>query len=129
MLSQNANIFPGRSRPGTAVWECVPSTLNRQEVARAKSSYTKRMVFFNGIQCCGDKVGQPGGRLEIGICVVEQMSRDGEHSNFRWLLTPKQLREIERVDFSPDCAPFLSSCFSSDDNLWCDADFGSGWPP
>lgn len=31
------------------------------------------MVFFNGIQCCGDKVGQPGGRPETGICVVEQM--------------------------------------------------------
>ncbi len=62
MLSQKANIFPGRSRPGTAVWERDPSTLSYQEVARAKSSYTNSMVFFNDIQCCTDKVGQQGER-------------------------------------------------------------------
>lgn len=123
MLSQKANIFPGRSRPGTAVWECDPSTLSWQQVARTKSSYTNSMVFFNDVQCCGDKVGQPGGRPETGICVVEQMSRDGENAKIRWLLSPKQLREIERVEFSPDIDPFPSSYsgFSSDDE-WLD------WP-
>lgn len=118
MLSQKANIFPGRSRPGTAVWERDPSTLSCQEVARAKSSYTKSMIFFNCIQCGGDKVGQPGGRPETGICVVEQMSRDGENAKIRWLLTPKQLREIERVEFSPDCDPFPRSYLDSDDDIW-----------
>jgi hypothetical protein len=118
MLSQKANIFPGRSRPGTAVWERDPSTLTCQEVARAKPNYTKSMVFFNDVQCCGDKVGQPGGRPETGICVVEQMSRDGENAKIRWLLTPKQLREIERVEFSPDCDPFPRSYLDSDDDLW-----------
>lgn len=126
MLSQKANIFPGRSRPGTAVWERNPSTLTSQEVARTKSSYTKSMVFFNGLQGCGDEVGQPGGRPETGICVVEQMSRDGENAKIRWLLTPKQLREIDRVEFSPDCDPFPRSYLDldSDDDLWFD-DFGS----
>ncbi len=76
------------------------------------------MIFFNGIQCGGDKVGQPGGRPETGICVVEQMSRDGENAKIRWLLTPKQLREIERVEFSPDCDPFPRSYLDSDDDLW-----------
>ena len=128
MFSQKANIFPGRSRPGTAVWERDPSTLSCQEVARAKPNYTKSMVFFNGIQCCGDKVGQPGGRPETGICVVEHMSRDGENAKIRWLLTPKQLREIERVEFSPDCDPFPRSYLDSDDDLWSDV-FGSDWPP
>jgi hypothetical protein len=128
MLSQKANIFPGRSRPGTAVWERDPSTLTGQEVARTKSSYTKSMVFFNGLQGYHDKVGQPGGRPETGICVVEQMSRDGENAKIRWLLTPKQLREIERVEFSPDYDPFPRSYLDSDDDLWCD-DFGSDWPP
>ena len=118
MLSQKANIFPGRSRPGTAVWERDPSTLSYQEVARTKSSYTNSMVFFNDVQCCGDKVGQPGGRPETGICVVEQMSRDGENAKIRWLLTPKQLREIERVEFSPDCDPFPRSYLDSDDDSW-----------
>ncbi len=118
MLSQKANIFPGRSRPGTAVWERDPSTLSCQEVARAKPNYTKSMIFFNCIQCGGDKVGQPGGRPETGICVVEQMSRDGENAKIRWLLTPKQLREIERVEFSPDCDPFPRSYLDSDDDLW-----------
>ena len=125
MLSQKANMFPGRSRPGTAVWERDPSTLSCQEVARTKSSYTKSMVFFNGLQGCHDKVGQPGGRPETGICVVEQMSRDGENAKIRWLLTPKQLREIERVEFSPDCDPFPRSYLDSDDDLWCDDGFGS----
>ena len=74
------------------------------------------MVFFNGIQCCGDKVGQSGGRPETGICVVEQLSRDGENAKIRWLLTPKQLREIERVEFSPDYDPFPKS----DDDFWSD---------
>lgn len=118
MFSQKANIFPGRSRPGTAVWERDPSTLSYQEVARTKSSYTNSMVFFNDVQCCGDKVGQPGGRPETGICVVEQMSRDGENAKIRWLLTPKQLREIERVEFSPDCDPFPRLYLDSDDDLW-----------
>jgi hypothetical protein len=127
MLSQKANMFPGRSRPGTAVWERDPSTLTGQEVARTKSSYTKSMVFFNGLQDYRD-VGQPGGRPETGICVVEQMSRDGENAKIRWLLTPKQLREIERVEFSPDYDPFPRSYLDSDDDLWCD-DFGSDWPP
>ena len=129
MLSQKANMFPGRSRPGTAVWERDPSTLSYQEVARTKSSYTKSMVFFNGLQGYHDKVGQPGGRPETGICVVEQMSRDGENAKIRWLLTPKQLREIERVEFSPDCDPFPRSYLDSDDDLWCDDEFGSDWPP
>jgi hypothetical protein len=124
ILSQKANIFPGRSRPGTAVWECDPSTLSWQQVARAKSSssYTKSMVFFNNISPFY-KVGQPGGRPETGICVVEHMSRDGENAKIRWLLTAKQLREIERVKFSPDIDPFPSSYsgFSSDDE-WLD------WP-
>lgn len=119
MLSQKANIFPGRSRPGTAVWECDPSTLSWQQVASAKSRYTKSMVFFNNISPFY-KVGQPGGRPETGICVVERMSRDGENAKIRWLLTPKQLREIERVEFSPDIDPFPSSGFSSDDDWYHD---------
>ena len=130
MLSQKANMFPGRSRPGTAVWERDPSTLNGQEVARTKSSYTKSMVFFNGLQGYRE-VGQAGGRPETGICVVEQMSRHGENAKIRWLLTPKQLREIERVEFSPDCDPFPISYLDldSDDELcFDDAFFGSDWP-
>lgn len=119
MFSQKANIFPGRSRPGTAVWERNPSTLSWQEVAQTKSNYTKSMVFFNRLQGCCDEVGQPGGRPETGICVVEQMSRDGENAKIRWLLTPKQLREIERVEFSPECDPFpISYLDSDDDDLW-----------
>jgi len=116
MLSQKANMFPGRSRPGTAVWERNPSTLNWQEDTGAKSNYTKSMVFFNGRHGCRDEVGQPGGRPETGICVVEQLSRDGENAKIRWLLTPKQLREIERVEFSPDYDPFPKS----DDDFWSD---------
>ena len=113
LFSQKANVFPGRGRPGTAQWVNVP-TGYRTRVS--DSIYTKSMVFFTHEVCRGGEVGQKGGREETGICVVERMKQDGENAKIRWLLSAKQLHEMERVEFRPEYDPFPPApVYSSDD--------------
>jgi hypothetical protein len=112
LFSQKANVFPGRGRPGTARWETVPTGFRTRE---SDSIYTKSMVFFTHFVCQGGEVGQKGGREETGICVVERMKQDGENAKIRWLLSAKQLHEMERVEFNPECDPFPpAELYSSD---------------
>jgi hypothetical protein len=61
-------------------------------------------------------IGQHGGREETGICVVQQLKQNGDAATIRWLLSVKQLREMERVSFHPECSPFRTTdCYSSED--------------
>ncbi len=111
LFSQKANVFPGRGRPGTARWETVPTGFRTRE---SDSIYTKSMVFFTHEICRFGEVGQKGGREETGICVVERMKQDGENAKIRWLLSAKQLHEMERVEFNPEYDPFSAEWYSSD---------------
>jgi hypothetical protein len=133
LFSQKANVFPGKARPGTARWTVDPSSLFRAPVFDP-TVYTKSMVFFNlqecrGIVANGDMratrdtktefiVGAMGGRDETGICVVERLKQMGNEAKIRWLLSAKQLREMERIVFSPEYDPFRF--FDSDDCDWSD---------
>jgi len=117
LFSQKANVFPGRGRPGTARWATVPTGYKTRE---SDSIYTKSMVFFTHDVCRDGDVGQIGGREETGICVVERMKQDGENAKIRWLLSAKQLHEMERVEFNPEYDPFPPTpSYSSD----CDYDY------
>ena len=61
--------------------------------------------------------GQRGGREETGICVVERLKENGDAAPIRWLLSAKQLHEMERVVFCPEPVPFrtIYDGYSSDD--------------
>jgi len=135
LLSQKANVFPGKARPGTARWLVDPTNLWSAPVFDPKV-YTKSMVFFNLRACrvpvgTGDErevrttkpvfiVGASGGRDETGICVVERLTQFGNEAKIRWLLSAKQLREMERVVFVSDCCPFreLVDYDSDYDDYW-----------
>ena len=136
MFSQKANLFPGKARPGTARWLVDPTNQYPAPVFDPKV-YTNSMVFFNLRACrvpvgMGDErevrttkpvylVGASGGRDETGICVVERLTQFGNEAKIRWLLSAKQLREMERVVFSPDCCPFRAKSYDSDDSdYWWD---------
>ena len=135
LFSQKANVFPGKARPGTARWTVDPASLFPAPVFDPMV-YTKSMVFFNlhecrGIVANGDMratrttnpvfiVGAMGGRDETGICVVERLKQMGNEAKIRWLLSAKQLREMERVVFSPEYSPFRFFSESDDcsDEYW-----------
>ena len=93
LFSQHANIFPGRRRYGTARW--INSAFSHKNMRDPK--YTTNMVFNHVPK---------GGRDDAGICVVERMKEAGEDAKIRWLLTAKQMREMQRVSLSPECNPF-----------------------
>lgn len=122
LLSQKANVFPGKARHGTAHWTtdpCMTCPPFDPEV------YSKSMVFFSSRKCRDSKnaivIGQHGGREETGICVVQQLKQNGDAATIRWLLSATQLREMERVAFVPECSPFRvsidydSDCYGYDD--------------
>ena len=131
LLSQKANVFPGKARHGTARWTVDPTNKYPAPVFDPKI-YTKSMVFFNLRDCRGTTispderevrttkpvfiVGASGGRDETGICVVERLTQFGNEAKIRWLLSAKQLREMERVVFSPDYCPFRAKSYDSDDS-------------
>jgi hypothetical protein len=131
LLSQKANVFPGKARHGTARWLVDPTNQYPAPVFDPQV-YTKSMVFFNLSACrisvgTGDErevrttkpvfiVGTSGGRNETGICVVERLAQFGDEAKIRWLLSAQQLRKMERVVFSPDCCPFRSKSYDSDDS-------------
>lgn len=131
LFSQKANLFPGKARHGTARWLVDPTNQYPAPVFDP-NVYTKSMVFFNLRACRGATistderevrttkpvylVGAMGGRDETGICVVERLTQFGNEAKIRWLLSAKQLREMERVVFSPDCCPFRAKSYDSDDS-------------
>ena len=116
LFSQKANVFPGKARPGTAHWTqdpvMKPSDYAFNQVPMFNPSvHTKSMVFFSLRACRNDTtndiiIGQQGGREETGLCVVERLKLDGDAAKIRWLLSAKQLREMERVVFWPEHSPF-----------------------
>ena len=110
LLSQKANVFPGKARHGTARWTTDPLMT---QPAFDPEVYSKSMVFFSSRKCRDSKnaivIGQHGGREETGICVVHQLKQNGDAATIRWLLSAKQLREMERVVFHPECSPFRES--------------------
>jgi len=134
LFSQKANLFPGKARHGTARWLVDPTNQYPAPVFDPQV-YTKSMVFFNLRACRGTTirtderevrttkpvylVGASGGRDETGICVVERLTQFGNDAKIRWLLSSKQLREMERVVFSPDCCPFRAKSYDSD----CDDEY------
>ena len=128
MLSQKANLFPGKARPGTARWLIDPTNMYPAPVFNPKV-YTKSMVFFNLRDCRVPSevrttnpvyiVGASGGRDETGICVVERLAQFGDEANIRWLLSAKQLREMERVVFVSDYCPFREFVDSDYDSDYC----------
>ena len=139
LFSQKANVFPGKARHGTARWTVDPTNLCPAPVFNP-NVYTKSMVFFNLRACRGTTiitderevrttkpvflVGAMGGRDETGICVVQQLKQNGDAATIRWLLSAKQLREMERVEFVSDYCPFRgresidydSDCYGYDDD-------------
>jgi hypothetical protein len=131
LLSQKANVFPGKARHETARWLVDPTNQYPAPVFDPQV-YTKSMVFFNLSACrmsvgTGDErevrttkpvfiVGTSGGRNETGICVVERLAQFGDEAKIRWLLSAQQLRKMDRVVFSPDCCPFRSKSYDSDDS-------------
>ena len=131
MFSQKANLFPGKARHGTARWSIDPTNQFPAPLFNPQV-YTKSMVFFYLRACRGTTistderevrttkpvfiVGASGGRDETGICVVERLAQFGNEAKIRWLLSAKQLREMERVVFSPDCCPFRAKSYDSDDS-------------
>ena len=128
LFSQKANVFPGKARPGTARWTQDPvmnHALSRPPLFDP-SVHTKSMVFFSLRACRDDatndiRIGQPGGREETGLCIVERLKQHGDAAKIRWLLSAKQLREMERVVFWPECSPFREADYDSDDY------YSDGW--
>ena len=117
LFSQKANVFPGKARPGTARWTNDPVCAPRVD----KKLYTKSMVFFTSrvfrdATTNAITIGQHGGRDETGICVVERLKENGDAANIRWLLSAKQLHEMERVVFCPEYCPFHNE--HSFDDFW-----------
>ena len=100
LFSQKANVFPGYRRRGTPRWTKRPDTYPRD------ASYTKNMVFSIG----------EGGRDDAGICVVAQMKTAGDDAKIRWLLSAKQMHEMQRVMLVPEGDYFERHCdgWSSD---------------
>lgn len=118
LLSQKANVFPGKARPGTARWTTDPVLTPCDPKV-----YSNSMVFFSSRKFRDSNnaivIGKYGGREETGICVVQQLKQTGDAAPIRWLLSAKELREMERVSFHPECSPFHD--YSSDD--WYDDDW------
>ncbi len=127
LFSQKANVFPGMARPGTARWTRDPVCSESQSYMFwprfDTKMYTKSMVFFNTNRSRNSAnkivIGKHGGREETGICVVERLKEHGDAAKIRWLLSAKQLHEMERVGFEPDHSPFRTDTdyysYSSDD--------------
>ena len=90
LFSQKANVFPGYRRRGTPRWTKRPDAYPRD------ASYTKNMVFGIG----------EGGRDDAGICSVTQMKTGGDDAKIRWLLSAKQMREMQRVALVPEADYF-----------------------
>jgi hypothetical protein len=115
LLSQKANVFPGKARPGSARWTTDPVLTPCDPKV-----YSNSMVFFSSRKFRDSNnaivIGKYGGREETGICVVQQLKQNGDAAPIRWLLSAKELREMERVSFHPECSPFHD--YSSDD--WYD---------
>jgi hypothetical protein len=120
LFSQKANVFPGVARQGTARWTkdpvCPKSPGYMFRPTFDTKVYTKSMVFFNTNQSRNSAnelvVGQHGGREETGICVVEKLKEHGDAAKIRWLLSAKQLHEMEHVSFEPECSPFRTHDYS-----------------
>lgn len=127
LFSQKANVFPGLARPGTARWAKDPVCPDSQGYMFwpkfDTKIYTKSMVFFNTKRSRNSAnkivIGKHGGREETGICVVERLKEHGDAAKIRWLLSAKQLHEMERVGFEPEYSPFRTDAdyysYSSDD--------------
>ncbi len=126
LFSQKANVFPGVARPGTARWTRDPVCSESQSYMFwprfDTKMYTKSMVFFNTKRSRNSAnkivIGKHGGREETGICVVERLKEHGDAAKIRWLLSAKQLHEMERVGFEPEHSPFRTDTdysYSSDD--------------
>ena len=124
LLSQKANVFPGKARPGTARWNIDPVRPPSEGWMMwppfDPKVYSNSMVFFSSRKFRDSNnaivIGKYGGREETGICVVQQLKQNGDAAPIRWLLSAKELREMERVVFQPDCSPFRESVdYSSDD--------------
>ena len=124
LLSQKANVFPGKARPGTARWNIDPVRPPSEGWMMwppfDPKVYSNSMVFFSSRKFRDSNnaivIGKYGGREETGICVVQQLKQNGDAAPIRWLLSAKELREMERVVFQPDCSPFRESDdYSSDD--------------
>lgn len=129
LLSQKANVFPGRARPGTARWNIDPVRPPSEGWMTwppfDPKVYSKSMVFFS-LRKFRDSnnaivIGKYGGREETGICVVQQLKQNGDAATIRWLLSAKELREMERVSFHPECCPFRPPDYSFND--WYDDDW------
>jgi len=127
LLSQKANVFPGKARPGTARWTKDPVRPPSSDYCMRPvfdpTTYSKSMIFFSSRKFRDSNnaivIGKYGGREETGICVVQQLKQNGDAAPIRWLLSAKELREMERVVFQPDCCPFRQpDDYSSDD--WYD---------
>lgn len=103
LFSQHANIFPGRRRYGTVRWK--NSAFSDKNMRDPK--YTTNMVFNHVPK---------GGRDDAGICVVERMKESGDDAKIRWLLTAKQMREMQRVSLSPECNPFAKNDYNDYDS-------------
>ena len=124
LFSQKSNVFPGKARAGTARWTQDPIRKPSDYAFRRPplfdpSVYTKSMVFFSLRACRKDGtnriiIGQHGGREETGLCIVERLKLDGDAAKIRWLLSAKQLREMERVVFWPEYSPFHEADDDSD---------------
>ena len=124
LFSQKANAFPGKARPGTARWTQDPVMKPCDHGIRRPSWFdakihTKSMVFFSLRACRDDAtnriiIGQHGGREETGLCIVERLKLHGDAAKIRWLLSAKQLREMERVVFWPEHSPFHEADDDSD---------------
>lgn len=125
LLSQRANVFPGKARPGTARWTTDPVRLASSNYFMRPvfdpKIYSKSMIFFSSrmFRDSNNAIihGQRGGREETGICVVERLKENGDAAPIRWLLSAKQLHEMERVVFCPESTPFRTTWdgYSSDD--------------
>jgi len=124
LLSQKANVFPGKARHGSARWTTDPvRTGSFPLLPFDPNVYSKSMVFFSTHKCRDANnaivIGQYGGREETGICVVQQLKQNGDAATIRWLLSAKQLREMERVEFVAECSPFRESIdYDSDYDDW-----------
>ena len=120
LISQKANVFPGKARPGSARWTTDPVRTGSFPLPFDPNVYSNSMVFFSTHKCRDANnaivIGQHGGREETGICTVQQLKQNGDAATIRWLLSAKQLREMERVEFVAECSPFRESIdYDSDD--------------
>lgn len=81
-----------------------PDLRHAHVYSRRKDTFPLKMLWL-----ISQKANVFPGKARPGICTVQQLKQNGDAATIRWLLSAKQLREMERVEFVAECSPFRES--------------------